>query len=291
MKKQAIMIMAHNNLEILKLLLDQLDSEYFDLFLHVDIKCQIEYKDIKDCVKISKLYFFKELNIKWGGITIAQGQYYLMNRVVETGYDYEFVHLISGVDFPIKTNEEIYNFFHQNVGKEFIHYQNEEFPKHKYSWVKYYRFFPKNYRKHKFIRGMEVLSQKIQKIFGVNRIKNNEYKYMTGANWVSISLDLVKYLLSKEVEFNKKFKYTHFPEELFVQTYVYNSDFKDKLYSKKYDDNHDNCMRYIDWKRGNPYTFKIEDLDLLLNSKCMFARKFDGKYIDVVKELHKRLKK
>ena len=30
----------------------------------------------------------------------------------------------------------------------------------------------------------------------------------------------------------------------------------------------------IDWSRGGPYTFTIEDLDMLLASPAMFARKF-----------------
>ena len=35
------------------------------------------------------------------------------------------------------------------------------------------------------------------------------------------------------------------------------------------------CVRFIDWKRGNPYVFKKGDYNDLMNSKCMFARKFD----------------
>ena len=34
-------------------------------------------------------------------------------------------------------------------------------------------------------------------------------------------------------------------------------------------------MRYIDWDRGKPYTFTEEDFDEVINSECMFARKFD----------------
>ena len=35
-------------------------------------------------------------------------------------------------------------------------------------------------------------------------------------------------------------------------------------------------MRLIDWKRGEPYTFKKEDFDELVYSKMLFARKFDS---------------
>ena len=43
--------------------------------------------------------------------------------------------------------------------------------------------------------------------------------------------------------------------------------------SYKNDDNFA-IKRYIDWKRGEPYTFKLEDFNELINSGCFFARKF-----------------
>jgi hypothetical protein len=34
-------------------------------------------------------------------------------------------------------------------------------------------------------------------------------------------------------------------------------------------------MRLIDWNRGTPYTYRLPDFDELMNSDCLFARKFD----------------
>lgn len=33
-------------------------------------------------------------------------------------------------------------------------------------------------------------------------------------------------------------------------------------------------LRYIDWTRGNPYVWKIDDVEELLASNFLFARKF-----------------
>mgnify|MGYP006874835673 FL=1 len=73
------------------------------------------------------------------------------------------------------------------------------------------------------------------------------------------------------------FKHTFAPDEIYVQTLAYNSKFKERLYYGKMDDNYIACMRYIDWKKGNPYSFTINDYDELMNSGCLFARKFDLK--------------
>lgn len=41
-------------------------------------------------------------------------------------------------------------------------------------------------------------------------------------------------------------------------------------------------MRYIDWDRGTPYIFKADDYEDLINSKNLFARKFDEEVDKVI---------
>ena len=59
---------------------------------------------------------------------------------------------------------------------------------------------------------------------------------------------------------------------MFLQTLVYNSSFKDKVY-KKYQDEHQNVKRLIDWERGEPYTYSDNDYQDIINSNCFFVRK------------------
>ena len=50
-------------------------------------------------------------------------------------------------------------------------------------------------------------------------------------------------------------------------------------------------MRYIDWDRGNPYVFRIDDYDALMKSDCMFARKFDEKIDkEIIEKIYLTLK-
>ena len=104
---------------------------------------------------------------------------------------------------------------------------------------------------------------------------NVKLKY--GSQWFSITHELAEYVIKKEDWINKYFKYTLCSDELFLQTLVYNSKFKDKLYKKEMNDDYTSCMRYIDWKRGGPYTFREEDFKELINSERIFARKFSSK--------------
>ncbi len=64
------------------------------------------------------------------------------------------------------------------------------------------------------------------------------------------------------------------PDELFLQTLVLNSSFSERLYWNKFDDDYRACMRAVEW-RPRIYTYKSDDFQRLVDSECLFARKFD----------------
>ena len=58
MNKQAFLIMYHNDYYILERLLKQIDSENFDIYLHVDKKVKnFDFEYTKKILKKSKIYF------------------------------------------------------------------------------------------------------------------------------------------------------------------------------------------------------------------------------------------
>ena len=287
--KEAILIMCHNNLNILKKTISLLDSEFFDFFVHIDKKSNIEINDIKNICKKSQIYVFKEIKIRWADYSQVECEIFLLNKAVKGKYSY--YHLISGVDMPLKKPKEIYDFFENSKDKEFITYEDEIIPKIKIDWIKYYYFFGRISKKSKIIKILEFCNILVQKILGINRIKDRNIIYKNGDNWFSITHKLALYVLSQQQLLEKQYKYTKSPDEIFLQTIVYNSYFKNNLYNKNYNNNHDACMRKIDWNRGRPYIYRIEDFNELISSNCMFARKFDEKKdIRIVNKLYNYLK-
>lgn len=102
---------------------------------------------------------------------------------------------------------------------------------------------------------------------GIDRITRGE-NFQKGSQWASLSFDFVKTILNQETWIRERFKNTFIPDEMYKQTIMLNSCHKP---------NHvNNTLRMIDWKRGNPYVWKSQDLDELLSSRCLFARKFDS---------------
>lgn len=87
-------------------------------------------------------------------------------------------------------------------------------------------------------------------------------KIKYGSQWVSITDDLVQYILKNRKVIYKLFKFSNCADELFIQTLIYNSKYRYRLYDEKFDNSIDANKRLIDWSRGrngNPYVWTILD--------------------------------
>ena len=197
-------------------------------------------------------------------------EYMLLEAAFENGHEYEYVHLISGADLPLKNQDEIHRYFDAHKGEEFVHFGAPEPTEKELQRVRYYHFAPG--RRNLFNRFITKAETVIGRMLGINRIKGK--KIQRGSQWFSVTGEFAKYLISQKSFVFKQFKHTFIPDEFFVQTVMINSDFAKNLHSKKFDNDHRACMRYIDWTRGHPFVFTSGDYDELMNSGCLFARKF-----------------
>ena len=118
----------------------------------------------------------------------------------------------------------------------------------------------------------------IQKIFKVDRTKKyKNIRFRCGSNWASITHDLALHMLSREEEIKKMFSYSFCCDEFFMQTIAYNSSFRNAIF-KSEEEHISGNLRFIDWQRGDlmlgsPYTFKIDDYDMLMEAPELFCRK------------------
>lgn len=290
MLKQAILIMYHDDYNLLTKLLKLLDYKYIDIYIHVDKKVKdFDFLEIKKLLKESKVYFTKRLDVRWGTFKQIECELELMK--LASLKQYKYYHLISGVDMPIKNIEKIYNFFNEE-NHEFIGFTDfNNISDSNLERVKYYHLFNNNLRsssefKRKLSNKIYYNLLRIEKILKINRLKNKNLIIRKGPNWFSITDELVRYVISQEKLIKKVFRYSYCADEVFLQTLVYNSKFKDNVY-RNYKLDNENAMRLIDWIRGEPYVFKEEDFELIKNSKMMFARKFSSQDIEIVEKIER----
>ena len=269
----AIMIIAHNQFELLEKLILALDDERNDIFIHVDAKVKdVEFEHFKSLTKYSTVTFTdKRESIKWGSFDMVKAEFDLLEKVFESDEEYDYVHLISGVDLPIKSNDEIHSFFDKNEGKEFIHFTSNKLNQTELDRVRAYHFALG--RRNYFNRLITKLESKSARLFGINRIKNLDVQ--KGGQWFSITSDYAEYILSQKEFIYKQFNHTFIPDEFFVQTLLITSKFKDNLYQPVINNSSLMNMHLADWDRGSPYIWKRDDFEELKASPCMFARKFD----------------
>lgn len=282
-----MLIMAYNNFEMLKLLISTLDYRDNDIFVHIDKKCgEVDFLQFENITKYSKVKCLRDrINVNWGGYSQIETEMRLFDEAFNNreGCKYDYFHLLSGVDFPLKSNEYISHFLERNRGKEFIGFAKGCRDTFYFRLGVYHLLAGRKWR-----RLDKYVLFPIQRMLGINRHRDYS-KFRYGANWVSITYDLVAALLKDKQRIRKMYQFTSCCDEVFIQTYVYNHEnFLKNVYCL--DNEFQSCMRFIDWNRGNPYTFQSADLEELLSSNALFARKFSPECLGMLKILKKKMK-
>lgn len=278
MGKHAYLIMAHKNDFTFHTLLKLLDDSRNTLFVHMDDKVRnYDPAEIEKMVTRATLIHEKDRkNVRWGGYSLIAAELTLLNTATEFGY-FDYYHLISGEDLPIKTQDYIHNFFDEKNGKEFVHFSSPDFA-FLYR-VKYYYIFQEFLNKDSRIRiRLDEWSRYLQEFLHIHRNRNITFRM--GSNWFSITDELARYIISKKKWIRKTFKHTLCCDEVFLQTLVINSEFKNKLYIPTDISCEESNQRHIDWGRGDgcsPWIFRIDDAEELKNSPMLFSRKFNCK--------------
>lgn len=264
--KHAYLILAHNNFYVFDTLLQMIDDERNDIYIHIDSKCKsFDYGKYKGFVKNSEIHFVENYSVSWGEYSLIQAELALFSKAYKKG-GYDYYHLISGTDLPIKSQDYIHNFFDMNLGYEFITCA-----------------IPGYTRKCNIISRFDTYQHTRNKVFCfLNHIKYKRFKHdfevSFGSEWVSVTEPFVKCIIEHKKWIKKHFKYSHTCDEVYKQCIALNTKFRDKIYPFPNNENTVSFnMRYIDWSAGgsHPKIITMDDINKLFETDCLFARKFD----------------
>lgn len=279
MNRHAYLILAHTNPGQLRKLLGTLDDPRNDVFVHIDAKATFGPEALEGaCCKSRLIFTDRRISVHWGGVSIMRAELELLEKACAEG-SYSYYHLLSGQDLPIKSQDAIHSFFDRNKDKEFIQFW--KFKSHTLRRVHYFTLFPEGAGSplpnlaNNIVKGILML-------FHIKRNRNIEFKF--ASQWFSITDALARYTVSRKAWLEKVFSHSNTVDEIFLATLVWNSEFRNNLYDpNEYEANKDihamGGMRFIDWTRGksirHPWTFTIDDLELLKSVPQFWARKFD----------------
>ena len=282
MGKHAYCIIAHQDPLMFSYLISAIDDVRNDIYVLIDKKSDDgKFKDCKP--QSSSIFFLPQQKINWGGFSQINAEISLFDSVVRSGINYDYVHLLSGTDFPIKSQDYIHDFFYQHKGKEFVGIMElDNSLADIRAKVRYFYLFSERFKSdNAIIKILRNIYLWVQYKFGI--LRNKSVTFYKGCNWVSISFSFCNYLVERKEWIKKIFHHTMCADEIFLQTVLMDSPYKNNIYN--INDEYDSCKREIDWERGNPYVWKEEDLPRLHESDALFARKFSSSSIVLIELL------
>lgn len=277
--KHAYLIIAHNEPEILQLLLSSLDDERNDIYVHIDRKASFSASILQ--TSKSHLYVLPiHIDARWGDFSLVKIELTLFKEAYTNG-PYAYYHLLSGVDLPIKSQDYIHTYCDEHQGQEFIgiasHTTQREIDWRSQHWFIFSRDFQSNNLIKRFIRAIFARLQSFV------RYRRTQLEVKKGCQWCSITHDFVGYLLQNANFIRKTFTHTYCPDEMFIQTLCWNSDFKKKIHNTT--DEFEGCKRYIKWVNNILMPLTQADINKMQNSDHWFARKWRSQDWPIMKLL------
>jgi hypothetical protein len=115
-------------------------------------------------------------------------------------------------------------------------------------------------------------------------------EFYCGSAYWDITEDLVDALILNREEFLRRYRYTSCCDEAFVQSFVWGSQFKARLFVPELGNGMRGNMRWIDFdhgSQGSPATITGDNIEEAIRSGMLFARKFDiDRFPEAYSKLH-----
>lgn len=267
--------MAHSDPKLLCMLVNAIDNPKNDIYIHIDKKVDIHLFDQVTSIHSNLKFIENRIDTIWGTPTLIDAEIELFR--VAFNNKYKRYHLLSGTDFPLKSQKFIHTFFDMHPKEEFISY--EQLPGTHWEIYKkchIYHYFLK-YTKRKGFWGHFLVDYMRRGLMALQILCRVRRKFSwgelkKGSEWVSITHDAVDILLQNEETVKKQFRRTHCSDEIYKQTILFHSPLCQRISPL-------GNLRLIDFKRGtrqSPYIFENKDIEELLSSDALFARKFSS---------------
>jgi hypothetical protein len=305
----AYLIMAHDQPDHLHRMVKALDCDGVGFYIHIDNKVKLSTFRPGMLEKENVHFLRARVDVQWMGFSQVEAILMLMQEASR----FDYCVLLSGSDYPIKSNSLIRKFF-ETSDKEFIMFHRlEDRP----SWKdKIEYFYPIDLVPiYGHSRGIEksYWRRLFWGFFLKYRWLMPKRSYMAGmipyggSEWWMLSYGCVAYVLrfvQENPRFASFYRYTHSADEMFFQSIILNSEWARRV--QNFDaymewrsvpsnikedsmlaENSFN-LRYMDWskERERPSILDERDWHNIRRSSDLFARKFhpirSAKLLDLI---------
>lgn len=273
--KQAVLIIAYEKIFHLKDLINVF-SDDFRFYIHLDKKVRLSKEELHELEADRRVALIsRKYAVNWGSINLTKAILHLA-REASMSPEIDYLHLVSGADFPIMRSDEILHTLKNDSGKEFLEsfrLANSPWENQGMDRLVYYHFTNLLNVKKPIEKAIYKALLAIQRQMGVKRKITGLPELHGGSTWWSLSSDCIKHVLQfldKNPLFLKRFKHTLIADEIVIQTIIMNSPYREQVVG------HNN--RLIVWKEADlthPEVLDDTNYQEIMESKKIFARKFD----------------
>jgi len=257
----AILIITYTSARQTVRLVDKLSNGDFDIYIHLDKK--IDINTHSELFNRPNVFFVHDrVDVKWAGYTIVEAAFNGIRQIVASGVKYEFINLLSGQDYPVKSAGHISDFLSKKTGKQLIKCWDFET-----EWTEALGRVEKYHFTDVIFKGRYILQRIINSLIEKRKAPQGLHFYGTNSTFWTLTPDCALYVADyvENIPTLRRFlKYTWGSDEFVFQTIIMNSPYKDTVINNNY--------RYIDWSAGGsrPKTLTTEDYEKIIATDDIF---------------------
>jgi Core-2/I-Branching enzyme len=254
----AYLVLAHHKPQQLTRLVSLLPGQ---VFVHVDAKSDITAFDPAN----SNAHFLQtRVDVRWGTFRSVEAILLLIQAALDHGV--ERLLLLSGVDYPIKDPAQLETFLLDNSDREFV--THASIPR-EWSGAKYRYAF--SYTASTWINRKIARLGKLTRGILPGISPPAGITMYGGSAWWCLTRQAAEYCLKfaqQQSELLTLLQRTGIADEHYFHTVLMNSEFKSKVVNQNF--------HAIEFEGAHPKIYRLSDLQTLLSSPAIFARKFDS---------------
>jgi len=264
-------------------------NKNFDMYIHVDQKSD-QASFLQELGDNPQVYFIKERQkVYWGGFNAVKATIALLEEAYSSPNCYDYYVLLQNLDYPIRSNAYIEEFFTSSKGVEFIRGCNIARTRDWHFARKYkiYNqrdddFYLKKHTKlRKFARYLMLGLKSFSTFFsnGVIWEHGETFDIYYGTAQWAVTRSCAKYIMDfykSHPAINKRMAHVQFPDEEYFHTAVHNSPFKYNCV--KFDEPEQRWL--VNWRNLHYFEYPREvtvleekDYEKIMSQDALFIRK------------------
>jgi hypothetical protein len=271
----AYIISAYQKPELLLRLIQRLNSPQNHFFIHYDRRSpQGEFDQLLAAFKDHPNVKLLPRHVcRWGDFGHVAASLKGIAEIARLGFAFDYAVLLTGQDYPIKSNKTIQQRLQAAAGHSFM--ESAAWPIPHWEKGRAIRRI-QNYHIHlpfpRWVRARGWPPSRQNIAIPMRRKIPGALVPHFGSSYWYLHRDCLQYIqdyILKKPEYVDFFQHVLIPDECFFQSLLMNSPLAERIKPR--------TLTYVNWRPPWPGIMTIQDLSQLRASDCLFARKFDVK--------------